>query len=168
MFKKLGSAVCCLLFAITAGLISLPAFSITQDELVGTWEWSGAGCRDTNLSESSHVHKPVSTTPSNIDWATFVFNSDGSAELTFSQDDQDQAMNGQFEIIDNGQKVELREADSGAPFSLQSLGEWLVVAECREYAPQTADEDMLQDLQNKVEEICGSNKCFVYMVGKVE
>ena len=175
MFKKLGSAVCCLLFTATAVLISLPAFSVTKDELVGTWEWSGAGCRDTDLSESSHVPQSTSVTPDSIDNATFVFNNDDTATMNFSQSGEPHNFNGQFAI--NGDTVTMyttqEERDAGG-FQLTYSGGWLMVVRCKSHYEQVIREENQQnnpDIQRSIDAIentCGSNSCFVYMVGKVE
>ena len=60
---------------ILIGLLSSNIFAWTN--VVGTWEWSGAGCRDASLSASSHITKGFSTIPSAfVDHLTF--DADGS------------------------------------------------------------------------------------------
>ena len=53
--------------------------------MVGTWEWSGAGCRDASLSESSHVTEALPGGESSyIEY--LIFNANGSAAVHHSDD----------------------------------------------------------------------------------
>ena len=61
---------------ILSMFLSLPAFS----DVVGTWIYSGSGCRDNSLDPSSHRSKaPGYENP--VSEATFIFKSNGKASM---------------------------------------------------------------------------------------
>ena len=163
-----------------AYMLAFPAFSLSKSELVGTWVWSSIGCRDSNLSTSSH--RPIADNNQNpglISEATFVFNSNDSAELDFVQAGDSVNLEGTFEIVSNGDVVNMiptgkDRSDESAKFKLNVVNNdtRLAVVRCMsDYEREKKIPDMDQDEIDKKMEVlrntCGENRCFVYLIGKV-
>ena len=158
--------------------VSFPAFSISKAEVVGTWRWSSAGCRDANLSMSSH--RPIPDTSQNPDFiseATFVFNQDDSASMDFKQAGESQRYDGTFRI-DDGNKVILVGSTEGEtfdwPLMVVNNNSRLAVVRCesdlqqeKENTPNINQAEMDEKIKT-LRKICGGqNKCFVYLIGKI-
>ena len=163
-----------------AYMLAFPAFSLSKSELVGTWTWSSIGCRDSNLSTSSH--RPIADNNQNPDLvseATFVFNSNGSASMNSVQGGDSINLGGTFEIVSNGNVVNMiptgkDRSDESAKFKLNVVndGTRLAVVRCpSDYEREKKIPDMDQgEIDQKIEVLrntCGENRCFVYLIGKV-
>ena len=170
--KKLGP----IFLLLCSCLVSVPAFSLSKKKLVGTWVWSSIGCRDTDLSTSSH--QPIADNNQNPDLiseATFVFNSNDSASMDFVQDGEQVSLSGTYEIVSNGDVVNLIPRDApNVKFKLNVVNNntRLAVVNCqadyeKEREVPDVDQGEIDEKIRTLRRICGNNRCFVYLIGKV-
>lgn len=116
----------------------------------GTYAWVGVGCRDSSLSEESHVTKVMSANPEGVSFARFNINSDGTASMYAVINDETQRFSSD-EYSETEDTIEIS-IEGGGIFLLHIVGDTLIIVE--------EDED-------SAEETCGSNKKYVYVLEKV-
>ena len=134
---------------ILAGVLPLMLFAQSRSDVVGTWTWSGNGCRDRSLSDSSHVSKSPSAGSLDIDVAILNFRSNGTATMRATMNGQEMNNRGTWQL--NGDTIEIVDSDSGesAEFPLKLKGDWLI----------------FEDKED--EAVCGRDQVFVRVFGKV-
>ena len=116
-----------------------------------TYTWIGVGCRDLSMSEESHVAKSMSSNPMNASSAVLNINKDGTARMS-------SVVKG--EVKTNSSTYEKREdrivifSEDGEEeiFYFRIVGDTLVIPE---------------NYESVSEENCGSDKIYVYVLGRV-
>ena len=119
-------------------------------EVTGTYSWVGVGCRDSSLSESSHVPKLPSDNLVEISSAVLILNNDGSTLMRTVQRGKVTENSGRYERRDNFLFF-YNPGEDEAIFQL------------------TVVEDKLIDVEtNKSESrrICGEDKVYVYVLAR--
>ncbi len=131
--------------------LSFATFGFAQD-VVGTWTWVAAGCRDSSLSSSSHITKSKKNNPFQIKASVLTLRGDGSAAMTIEVEDQVQNETGTYTVKNNRVVVndpKLSEDDN--PVLLMDI----------------VDGDLL--LVEKHTVVCGgSNQTYVYVFSNVD
>ena len=118
----------------------------------GTYAWVGVGCRDSSLSEESHVTKPMSSNPGGVASAVFNINSDGTASMVAVVDGERREESDRYE--ERGNELVIIKEEGEEIFSFTIVGDTLVIAD--------------RDNELDSREICGSDKVYVYVLGKVD
>ncbi len=119
----------------------------------GTYAWTGVGCRDSSLNEDSHVTKAVSSNPVGVSYAVFNINNDGTANMHAVIDDKEQKFSDRYMEARDRIDILLSMGDQIAgTFTLNIVRDTLVIVEEDEEA---------------AEEICGSDKKYVYVLDRV-
>ena len=160
----------------------LPAFFLlpislvfAQQDVAGTYVWVGAGCRDSNLSESSHESRPKKH-PAGLPGLfrvidiKFTLNRDGSAVSTVEGDDGKKNGEtykkqdiGTYRVQNNKVVFFKIDPESGEQISspadtLNIVGDYLILS--LEGAETYDDRDFNAT-------ICDSNKVFVFVFGNI-
>ena len=117
----------------------------------GTYVWVGVGCRDSSLSEESHVTKSMSSNPVGVSSAVLNINSDGTASMRSIIQGEERNNSARYEERNN--KIVFLSEEGEEVFSLHVVGDTLVG---------------IEDDESASNEICGSDKVYVYVLGKVD
>ena len=121
--------------------LSFPAFS----NVVGTWIYSGSGCRDEALDYRTHRSKaPGNDNP--VIEATFVFKSDGTA-----------SMEAIFEDGETGQEV--------GTYTFR--GDQITIPEWQDAELRLIKDRIVITISDD-ESVCRSGEVFVYLLGPVD
>ncbi len=149
-------------FLFAAWFLSAGFFSHAQSEgsFAGEWAWIASGCRDSDLSAASHVSKAKSQNPEDIEAGDFFLGRGGSARMTYTQDGQEQSFSGAYDVR-GGQLV--MSGGHGFEFVLEIVDGALMVARNERHFQEPGMEDFLQRLRD----VCGRGKAFVYILGRV-
>ena len=122
---------------ILSVLLLLPISPVfAQQDVAGNYHLIGAGCRDSELSESSHEDRPINPDPSilmpffRITAIQLTFNRDGSLATTVEGDDGSETYKETYRIQNTGTYVvennEVVANNGPRPFVLNIVGDNLV------------------------------------------
>ena len=122
--------------------VSLPAFS----DVVGTWIYSGSGCRDQSLDYRTHISKaPGGESP--VSEATFIFRSDGTA--------------GMDAIFEDGE-----EQEEVGTYSLR--GDLITIPQWREAELRLINDRIVIIVIGENQSVCRNGEVFVYVLSKLD
>ena len=123
--------------------VSFPAFS----DVVGTWIYSGSGCRAESLDYRTHRSKaPGNDNP--VISATFIFNADGTA-----------SMDAIFEDGDTGQEV--------GTYTFR--GDQITIPEWQDAELRLIkDRIVIKDLSGDDQSVCRRGEVFVYLLSSLD
>ena len=123
--------------------ISLPAFS----DVVGTWIYSGSGCRNESLDYRSHRSKAPGQ-ENHVTEATFIFRADGTA-----------GMNAVFEDGNRGNEV--------GTYSLR--GNQIIIPEWQDAELRLIENRIvIKDLTGENQSVCREEEVFVYVLSSLD
>ena len=128
-------------------------FSAFSD-VVGTWAWNAAGCRDSSLSVDSHISRPKSDGQTGVKASVLKLNSDGSASMVIQFSETAENETGSYRIQDN--RVIIMDpsvSESEPALVLHIVGDELLINEAE-----------IEGFSNTV---CKQGYYFVYVFGKV-
>ena len=152
---------------ILPALFLLPMAPVFAQNVAGDWVWIGAGCRDRNLSESSHETRSITPNPFFITASDLTLRRDGSAAMTIEVNDADgrKEMNGTgFYEVENNRVVitdpKIENEDEQEVLVLDIVGEDLILD-----STQVTDDPSADDSYN--DDLCDSNKVFVFVFGSI-
>ena len=153
-------------FLFAVWFLSAGFFSHAQSggSFAGEWAWIASGCRDSDLSAASHVSKAKSQNPEDIEAGDFFLGRGGSARMTYTQDGREQSFSGSYDVR-GGQLIISGSltAGHGFDFILEIVDGSLMVARNEGDFREPGMEDFLQRLRD----VCGRGKAFVYILGRV-
>ena len=123
--------------------LSLPAFS----DVVGTWIYSGSGCRNESLDYRSHRSKaPGQENP--VTEATFIFRADGTA--------------GMEAVFADGE-----EGDEVGTYSLS--GNQIIIPEWQDAELRLIENRIvIKDLTGDNQSVCRAGEVFVYVLSSLD
>ena len=133
-----------LLWLLTFCFVGSAAWAVDY----GTYTWIGVGCRDSSLSDESHVTKSMSSNPVGVSFAVFNINSDGTASMQATIQGKPQTKSARYE--ERGNEIVILEGDEEV-FSFTIVGDSLVH----------------EEKESVSNEVCGSGNVYVYVLGKV-
>lgn len=132
-------------------VLPLSAFS----DVVGTWAWNAAGCRDSSLSVSSHISRPKSDGQTGVKASVLKLNSDGSASMVIQfSDTKKNNETGSYRM--QGNKVIImdpKQSDTEPALVLHIVGDELLINEA--------------EIEGYSNTACKDGYYFVYVFGKV-
>lgn len=136
-------------FLIVLLLGWMPGLALAQDSsVVGVWTWSGAGCRDQDLSARSHDSRSKSSGLMGVSASVLRLYDDGRAEMKTRFKDGNEDREGFYNVTEDDQVV-INEED----FILSIVDNRLVIE-------GTYEESM---------QVCGGEgRVFVYVMGRVD
>lgn len=138
---------------LLVALIVLP-FSAFSD-VVGTWAWNAAGCRDSALSVDSHISRPKSDGRTGLKASVLKLNSDGSASMVIEfSDTTKNNETGSYRVENN--KVIIMDpkvSDTEPALVLHIVGDELLINEA--------------EIEGQSNTACRDGYYFVYVFGKV-
>ena len=133
--------------------LSFSTFGFAQDmDVVGTWTWVAAGCRDSSLSASSHITKSKKNNPFQIKASVLTLRDNGSAAMTIEVEDRVQSETGTY-TVENDRVVvnDPKMSEDDNPVLLMDI----------------VDGDLL--LVEKHTVVCGgSNQTYVYVFSNID
>ena len=128
-------------------------FSAFSD-VVGTWAWNAAGCRNSSLSVDSHISRPKSDGQTGLKASVLKLNSDGSASMVIQFSETTQNETGSYRIQDN--RVIIMDpsvSESEPALVLHIVGDELLINEA--------------EIEGQSNTACKQGYYFVYVFGKV-
>ncbi len=133
-------------------LILLP-FSAFSD-VVGTWAWNAAGCRDQSLSADSHKSRAKSDGQAGVTASVLKLNSDGSASMVTQFSKEVENETGTYKIQDDRVIIfDPKLSESEPAFVLHIVGDELLINET--------------EIEGRSNTACENGYSFVYVFGKV-
>ena len=152
-------------YFLTLFVVGLLSFFSAAQNVAGTWVWVGAGCRDSSLSQDSHITKSSSENPFEIDASQLNLYEDGSASMLIETNEETQNETGRY-VVRNNQVIITDPGSFGTDpvLILDIVGDTLILSN----RSLPSEEGYEEEDSRHFNQVCRGSDLFVYIFGNVD